>query len=290
MSDMAKSIVKIVVDDYPHTRPIKEGQIRSASVAFEFVKYAPINKSFVPMIESQPFDVCEMALGTFLQALDVGCPIRLLPVVMGGGFHHGSLWYDPDNGLLKPEDLKGRRVGVRAYTQTTGMWVRGVLAHQYGVKSEDVTWITTEGAHVAQYVNPSNVEEVSKDTDLVELVRSGDLAAVIMGPKQSNGSGLARIIPDVDTAIAEWYELNHAVPINHMIVVTDDLIRKDPAVVEEVFNLLKQGCEMVPDTKTPSAVCAGKDKVLNAVKLAIEYSLEQKLISRNFDLDEIFAI
>jgi 4,5-dihydroxyphthalate decarboxylase len=231
-----------------------------------------------------------MALGTFLQAFDIGCPIRLLPVAMGGGFHHGSLWYDPANGLLKPEDLRGRRIGVRSYTQTTGMWVRGVLEHQFGVKSDDVVWITTEGAHVAQYVNPANAEIVAPETDLIELVHSGDLAAVIMGPKQSSGSGLQRVIPDVDAAVSQWYEENQAVPINHAVAVTEDLISKAPDAVNEVFNLLKRGIELVPDKKTPSAVYAGKDKVINAVKLAIQYSLEQKLISRSLDIDEVFAI
>lgn len=287
---MLKTPIKMVVDTYPHTRPIKEKQITSDDLDLQFIDYSPINKSFVPMIESQPFDVCEMALGTFLQALDIGCPIRLLPVVMGGGFHHGSLWYDPANGELKPEDLAGRSVGVRSYTQTTGIWVRGVLEHQYGVKSDDVTWISTEDGHVAQYNNPSNVDILPKDTDLVEMVHSGSLAAVIMGPKQSNGSGLQRIIPNVDEAIKAWYEENQAVPINHMVVVAEDLISRNPAAVEEIYNMFKQGIEMAPDGKTPPAVYAGKDAVMNAVKLAIQYSLEQKLISRSFEMNEIFAI
>jgi len=209
--------------------------------------------------------------------------------VTGAEFHHGSLWYDPANGTLQPGDLKGRRIGVRAYTQTTGMWVRGVLEHQYGVKSEEVTWITTEGAHVAQYVNPSNVEIVSGDTDLAGLVRSGDLSAVIMGSKQSGGLGLQRVIPDTDKAAGQWYEENRAVPINHMVVVTNDLLEKNPAVVQDVYNLLTQGCDIAPDTRVPPGICYGRDKVMNAVNLAIQYSLEQKLISREFTMDEIFA-
>lgn len=284
---MAK--IKMVVDNYPHTLPVKNGEIKG-SVDIEFIDYAPINKSFVPMIEKLEFDVCEMALGTFLQALDIGCPIKLLPVVMGGGFHHGSLWYEPKNGELKPEDLKGKRVGVRAYTQTTGTWVRGVLEHQYGVKSSDITWVTVEAAHVKQYNNPTNVEIISKDADMVEMVRSGELAAVIMGPKQSNGSGLARVIPDVDAAVKQWHEENQAVPINHMVVVSEKLIEENPAAVQEIYELLAKGIEQVPDGKTTPAVYAGKDAVKNAVKLAVQYSLEQQLISRSFDLDEIFAL
>jgi 4,5-dihydroxyphthalate decarboxylase len=279
--------VSIVIDTYPHTRAIKEGGLSSPSVKLNFTEYKPISKAFDVMLQDQPYDVCEMALGTFLQALDAGKPIKLLPIVMGGEFHHGSLWYNPALGPLSPSDLKGKRVGVRAYTQTTGLWVRGVLQEQFGVPSSEVIWVTTEAPHVAEYKCPSNVE-LMEGADLAEMVRSGELAAVIMGSKQGGPQGLEKLIPDVDGAIAQWYEKHHAVPINHMVVVSEKMA---PEAVQEVYSLLCKGLELAyppAGRKEPFALRCGIEGVWSAVELSMRYSFEQGLTSRIFDISEVF--
>lgn len=282
--------ISIVLDTYPHTRAIKEGQIASPGIKLNFIEYNPINKAFNPMVEEQKFDVCEMAVGTFFQALDSGKPLKLLPAVMGGEFHHGSLWYEPKNGALTPGDLKGKRVGVRAYTQTTGIWVRGVLQEQYGVPCDDVTWVTSEAPHVEGYVNPPNVE-LSKGADLTQMLRDGELSAVIIGPKQGNGAGFTHLIPNVDAASAAWYEKHKTVPINHMVVVTEKLIKNDAAAVLAITDLFRQGIESVraASAASPQAIRFGKENVWDALELAIRYSFEQKLISRVFKKEEVFA-
>ncbi|HHU22544.1 MAG TPA: hypothetical protein GXZ52_03885 [Clostridiales bacterium] len=279
--------VSIVIDTYPQTRTIKEGELTSPILNLKFTEYKPISKAFDDMLKDQPFDVCEMALGTYLQALDVGKSVKLLPVVMGGEFHHGSIWYNPALGHLSPSDLKGKKVGVRAYTQTTGLWVRGIIQEQFGVPSNEVTWVTTEAPHVAEYVCPSNVE-LMEGADLAEMVRAGELAAVIMGSKQGGPKGLERLIPDVEGSIAQWYEKHKAVPINHMVVVSEKM---DPALVCEVYDLLCKGLELAyppADRKETFALRNGVDEVWSAVELAIQYSYEQGLTSRVFDKSEVF--
>ena len=281
--------VSIVIDTYPNTRAIKEGELSSPAVKLNFTEYKPISKAFDDMLQAEPpFDVCEMALGTFLQALDAGKPVKLLPIVMGGEFHHGSIWYDPSRGAMSPSDLKGKRVGVRAYTQTTGLWVRGVLQEQFGVPSSEVTWVTTEAPHVAEYACPSNVE-LAEGADLAEMVRQGELAAVIMGSKQGGPKGLERLVPDVDGAIAQWYEKHHAVPVNHMVVASE---KADPEAVKEVFDLLRKGLEQaypVAERKEPFALQCGVDNVWSAVEMAMKYCVEQSLTSRVFTKDEVFG-
>ena len=183
--------VSIVLDTYPQTKAIKEGTLSNPGIHLNFTEYKPIRKAFDDMLKDLRFDICEIALVTFLQALDAGKAVKLLPVVMGGEFHHGSLWYNPALGKMTPADLKGKKVGVRSYTQTTGLWVRGVLSEQFGVDSKDITWVTTEAQHLSDYKSPSNVEFV-EGADLAEMVRSGELAAVIMGTKQGAPQGLER--------------------------------------------------------------------------------------------------
>lgn len=279
--------VSIVLDTYPHTRAIKDGTLSNPDMKLNFTEYKPIRKAFDDMLRDQPFDVCEMALGTFLQALDGGKPIKLLPVVMGGEFHHGSLWYNPALGELKPQDLRGKRVGVRSYTQTTGIWVRGVLSEQFGVPSKDVTWVTAEAQHMEGWQCPENVEFI-EGADLAEMVRLGQLAAVIMGTKQGAPDGLKQLIPDVEGAITQWFGRHHAVPINHMVVFRE---KADIEAVHGVYELIEKGLEQAYPAKERGerfALQCGVKNVWSAVEAAMNYSYEQGIISRTFAMNEIF--
>jgi 4,5-dihydroxyphthalate decarboxylase len=282
--------VSIVVGNYPHTLPLKDGRIQSSGVKLNFIEYSPVRKAFAPMVNERSFDICELAIGTFFQARDAGIPLRLLPVVMVGAFRHSNLWYDPSKGILTPEGLKGRRVGVRAYTQTTGLWVRGILQEQYGVPSDEVTWVTTEDSHVAGFSNPPNVEIVSTGAGLEDMLHNGKIAAVIMGPEQGDKT-LRQVIPDADAAAAQWYAKHHIVPINHMVVVTEDLLQRDPAAIHEIYDMFRRGYEMTLPTivdTAPSGICIGLENVWNAVQVAMRYAVQQKLITHVFDKKEIF--
>jgi 4,5-dihydroxyphthalate decarboxylase len=279
--------LKMVFASYPHTIQIKEGRIKNPRIKPDFIEYDPVHDAFDAMVENQPFDVCEMAIATYFQAIDNGKPIRLMPVVMMGRFPQKSLWYNPSNGPLAPEDLKGRRVAVRAYTQTTGLWVRGILQEQYGVSSPDVTWVTTEKPHVAEYINPPNVE-LREGASLMEMLRSGEVAAVISG----KASGMQHLIPNVDAAIDEWYEKHKTMPINHMITIKEDLLQKDPSIAQDVYGMFKHGYEEFkssPSYTSRSAIRVGVENVWEALRTAMEYAYEQKLISRVFDKNEVFG-
>jgi 4,5-dihydroxyphthalate decarboxylase len=284
--------ISIVLGNDPHARLIKEGKVKDARINLKFDEsYKPMNKAFDPMVRHQAFDVCEMAIGTFFQALDAGKPLRLLPIVMNGEFHHGSIWVDPANGPVSPADLKGRRVGVRAYTQTTGLWVRGILREQYGISSDDVTWVTAEAPHVEDYINPSNVE-LAEGADLSDMLRAGELTAVIMGPKQGGSSGLQHLITDIDAAVSAWHAKHQTVPINHMVVVTDALLKNDISAVEDICNMFKQAIETTrqeASDASPSSVRYGADRVWATLELAMRYAVEQRLISRIFGKDEVFG-
>src|SRR5215472_5098754 len=119
--------------DYPNTIALKKGEVRSPVVSFDFADIKVANQGFKPLVREQKFDAGELAIVTFLQAKLYGKPYVLLPaVVMGRGQHH-TIAYNAERGALRPADLPGRRVGVRAYSQTTGVWLRGILANDYGV-------------------------------------------------------------------------------------------------------------------------------------------------------------
>jgi len=142
-------IFTIALGDYPHTEPLKTAKLGSPDFTLDFQTVKPVNRAFAPMARERKFDISEMAIATVLQAIAHGVEITLLPVVMAARFQENALFVRADSPLKGPADLKGRRVGVRAYSQTTGLWLRGLLAHEYSVAPSDIAWTTFEGAHVA---------------------------------------------------------------------------------------------------------------------------------------------
>lgn len=282
--------LKMVTENYPHMLPLKDGRVASDKVHLNFTEFKFAHDAFDDQVEKQPYDVCELAVGTFFQALDAQKPLRLLPIVCLGSFHHGSIWYDPKQGVVTPADLKGARVAVKAYTQTTGLWCRGALQEQFGISPDDVTWVTTEAPHVAGYVSPSNVVRAPEGTKLMELVSSGDCKAIILGPRNAKGTSFKPVVPNVEEAVEAWHNKHNAIPINHMITVTEDLIQKDPEAVQEVYDMLKQGYRIAKDAgELPEAIRIGEDAVWHTLEVCMDYCVAQKLISRKFTKEEIFA-
>ncbi len=176
----------VLLGNYPHTRPLKDGSVPVDGVDCQYLESSPLPPAFARMVRDLAYDICEMPTATYLQAREAGVPVTLLPAVLIGSTHHRSLTRLPEGPQIGPGDLVGRRVGVRAYGQTTGLWVRGWLQEEYGVRSCDVTWVTTEDVHVAQYVNPPYVER-SRAERVADLLRSQDVDAAVLGPKAIGG-------------------------------------------------------------------------------------------------------
>src|SRR5215207_8430760 len=179
--DQQVATLRTVLGTYPHTAPLKRGEIASPAITLEFADIKPTHKAFKPMVRELAFDVCEMAIVTYLQARAHGKPLSLLPAVMLGRFQHHCLVHNAERELLRPEQLAGRRVGVRAYSQTTGVWLRGILRQDYGLDLDRVQWVTFEDAHVAEYRDPPGVERGAADKDLTTMLLSGELDAAIYG-------------------------------------------------------------------------------------------------------------
>ena len=217
----------IVLGDHPHFAPLRSGEVAPEGLELEFVDVEPTNRAFAPMLREGRYDISEMAITVFLQAVEVGKPVWLLPVVAVGGFHHGSIYCNPATGVSAPGDLAGRRVGVRAYSQTTGLYVRGVLAEEHGVSADQITWVTTEGSHVAEYEDPANVER--SDESLVGLLERGEIDAAILGPGREPTPWCVPLIPDAATVGEAWGTRHGLIPINHMVCVGPAIAESDRA-------------------------------------------------------------
>lgn len=283
--------ISVVTGDYPHTARLKS-MPSFAGAAAEFPRIAPVHDAFDDMVRTQKYDVCEIAIGAFLQAHEAGKPLLLLPVVMVGGFHYKSIYAAP-NAPIAPSDLKGKRIGVRSYSQTTGLWVRGWLSADYGVTPDNVTWVTTESSHSDTYQDPANV--VRTGNSLADELRSGQISAAILGTGAPDD--LLPLIPDWKSRSRDWHAKYRMVPINHMVTATRDFIEQRPDVLHAVYQSMADG---IAETATaapadpaalPSAIRHGLSNVRAAVRLAADYALEQGLIATPVeDIDSLFAI
>jgi len=274
---------------YAHTQALKNGDIRSDRVALRFTEINPVNRAFLPMAREQKFDVCEMAIITYLQARAYGKPLMLMPATMLGRFQHGALLHNAERGPLRPQDLPGRRVGVRAFSQTTGVWIRGILWKDYGVDLDEVKWVTFEDAHVAEYRDPPGVER-AVGKDMTQMLIEGELDAAIYGGVMPTDPRLQSVIADPEAAARAWYKKHGTVPVNHMVVFKESLSRSNPGAVREVFRMLRDSKKAagLPKPGAIDTIPFGFAAVKPALELMSAYALEMKIIPRRYAVEELF--
>jgi 4,5-dihydroxyphthalate decarboxylase len=231
---MADLTLRTVTATQGATLAIKDGTVTPGRYAFEFEELPVIVQAFRRMVRGLEFDVSEMAFTTYLCAKAYGKPFTALPVFLVRGFHHGAIVRGTTAAVRSPEDLEGRKVGVnRGYTVTTGVWVRGILQDEYGVDLSRVTWVLSGDEHVAEYRPPANVVSLEPGRDLAELVAAGGLVAGI--GVAAGQPGLEPLIPGAEEAGFDALRQRGLYPINHLIVVRDDLLDAHPDLAADVF-------------------------------------------------------
>ena len=271
----------------PHTSALRSGALRSPFVNFAFADVKIANKAFKSLMREQKFDLGELAIVTFLQAQAYGKPYVLMPAVAVARGQHHTIFFNPERGHLNPGDLNGRKVGVRAYTQTTGTWVRGFLQDDYGVDFRTIQWLTFEDPHVAEYTDPPWVRRAPESKQLLQMLLDGEIDAAIFGSENPEGTPLKPLIPDAAEAAALWAGKHGGVPINHMMVIRESITRDRTDVVREVYRLLKESTAAGP-SKGMGALRFGVEAVRKSLETIIQYAESQCLIPRRFSVDELF--
>jgi 4,5-dihydroxyphthalate decarboxylase len=292
---------------YPHTRGLKDGSVAVPGVALEHVEISPITGAFRRMCRGLEFDVCEMAITTYLTARAHGTPFTALPVFVLRQFHHAPIVVNARSGVASPRDLEGKKVGVRAYTVTTGVWVRGILATEYGVDLDAITWVVNDEEHVLEYRHPPNVVRLP-GANLAEMVARGELAAAI-GVGAVDSPDVRPLIPNASEAAAAWYRRTGIYPINHTVVVKDSLLEADATLAPRLFGAfrdakaaflrqLASGAELAADARAlaerrrlvgddplPSGVAPNR----SALDAVIRFAHDQKILPRLVKPEDVFA-
>src|ERR1051325_2041052 len=173
---------KIAIATYGHTKALKSGKVKIRNIDPEFVEVVPIIGAFRRMVRDVEFDVCELAPTTYMIARALGAPFIALPIFIMRRFHHGGFVVRPDSGIKVPKDLEGKKVGVRAYSVTTGVWTRGIFINEYGLDSSKVTWVVDDEEHVTTLKLPDNVVHAPDGKSLAGMMAAGELQAAFSGP------------------------------------------------------------------------------------------------------------
>ncbi len=227
--------LKIVTRTQGNNAALKDGSVTPAGFAFDFEEVPVLVQAFRRMVRGLEFDVCEMALTTYLCAREHGVRFTALPIFLVRAFHHGAILHHTNSPIRDPKELEGKRVGVnRGYTVTTGVWARSILAEEYGVDLREITWILSGDEHVEAYVAPPNVVPIEPGETIEELLANGELAAAIN--IKTSDPDIQPVIANAEEAGFEAFENRGHYPINHLVVIRDDTIDAFPEVVTAVFD------------------------------------------------------
>lgn len=279
--------LRVNLSEYAVTKALLDGRVRSDLVKLDFCGPTPAHNGFKAMVREEAFDAGELAIVTFLQAKSYGKPYVMLPVPISGRFQHHCAGFNIDFGHLNPKDIEGRHVGVRTYTQTTALWIRGILRHEYGVDLDKVHWMTLGDGHLAEYSDPANCARLPKGVSIPDMMMSGELAAALLGEDMPKDTRVRTLVPDAHNAAKDWFAREGVVPINHMFVVHAELSRQRPDIVRELYRMAVESRALaagVPAIFPPVGLEANR----KGLQLAIDWALDQKIIPDPLTVDELF--
>lgn len=319
---MAEKVhLKIAIADHPHTLAIKSGEIPIEGVNAEFVTVKPQIGAFRRMVRDIEFDVCEIAPTTYIIARAYGKPFIALPIFVVRRFHHSGMLVRPDAGIKTPKDLEGKRVGVRAYSVTTGVWIRQVFIDEYGLDNSKVTWVVDDEEHVTELALPSNVIHAPNGRSLADMIATGDLDAGVeaaagigrtgapTGGWQEVEANYPDLMPDAEAAEADYFARTGVYPMHGTIVVKDSVLETHPWVAKslnDAFTRAKE--EWLAKLDSGEATGAGADKYRALQRIVgpdpLPYGIEenratiealektafdQGLTPRRMSMDELFV-
>jgi 4,5-dihydroxyphthalate decarboxylase len=304
-----RMLLRTVTRTQGNNEALKDGTVKPDGFDFEFIEVEPLIDAFRRMVRGLEFDVCEMAMTTYITARAHGKRMTGLPIFLMRQFHHGAVKFNTKSGIRSPKDLEGKRVGVnRGYTVTTGLWARSVLQHQYGVDLAGITWVLSGDEHVAEFRAPANVVPIEKGKKMADMLASGELVAAIGADVEH--PDVKTLIPNAKDAAFESLRTRGHYPINHLMVVKDELLEAHPELGPKIFDAFARAKRLYVERlaagkiEKPTAIdelhkrvmdVTGKDPLpygiapnRQALDEVIASALEEKIITKAVTAEELF--
>ena len=320
MSPLEKINLDIAIATYGHTNALKNGTVAIQGVNPNFIEIKPIIAAFRRMVRDVEFDVCEMAPATYMLAREAGAPFKALPIFIFRRFHHAGLVYRDDAGITQPKDLENKKVGVRAYSVTTGIWTRGIMMNDHGVDNTKITWVVDDEEHVKSLQLPKNVIHATAEQSLVKMMETGELSAAFTdnagigragAPTDGWQSGgrikppeYKELFPNSLELETQWFNKNGIYPVHGLIVVKDAVLNKYPWIAKSLFDAFFESKEIYlnqlsngesvsdkDDHYRSMSKIVGKDPLpygidanRKSIQTLIDYCHQQELLKKKYSI------
>jgi len=274
----AEAPLQVALGRTKRTEALFDGNVADPALPLDLPAIPVISRAFAPMVREGRYEVSEMAIATFLMAKEAGTPLVLLPCVLAARFQESALLCRTDGPIQGPADLSGKRIGVRAYSQTTGMWLRGILQDRFGLAADAMRWVTFEEAHVPTYRDPPWSDRAPAGATLEAMLEAGEIDTAIFGNDMPRNPAFRPVFADAEAAGAAFQAVHGFVPVNHLLVARADVARDRASSLAALLGLLAKSGAAVSDRAVLGP----------ALTLAARHCAAQGLTARALTLDEIW--
>jgi 4,5-dihydroxyphthalate decarboxylase len=306
--------LSVACGDYDRTRFFIDGSVRAPGLELTVIPM-PSAERHARFTRSLEFDVCELQLAVYLGWKSRGVPVTAIPVFPHRKFCHSSVVVRNDAGIERPEDLAGKRVGIRAYFNPVALWMRGVLQHEFGVPPSAIHWITNSAEQVTPWEPPAGVRVERGKQRTEQAIAAGEIDAYMLpevgGDAVPPGGPLRRLWPNYREVEADYYRRTGLFPIRHTVVVKDEVLQRDPWVAQSLLRAFDEakrvgfrhaanqrrshlawyGAELDEERALfgpdPWPYTVSGNRV--GLETLLDYAYEQGLTDRRLDVAELFV-
>jgi 4,5-dihydroxyphthalate decarboxylase len=313
---MADIRLTLSCGDYDRTRPLIDGAVPTPGLDLTVI---PVSSSqrharFVTNLE---FDVCELQIALYLGLKSRGAPFTAIPVFPHRRFNHSCVMVRLDSDIVRPEDLRGRRVGIHGHFNPIALWIRGLLQHEFGVPPSSIHWVADGVDLVPGWLPPSwlHLERAPAGKKMQSLLEAGDLDVQILSDSGADALAVNKVVrrlwPDFRVVEADYYRRTGIFPIREVVVVKDEVLKHDAGIAVQLvraFEEAKQraynywsdhrrsylawfGAEQEEERALlgadPFPYSIEENRV--ALETLLDYAAEQELTERRLAIEEIFV-
>jgi 4,5-dihydroxyphthalate decarboxylase len=312
---MADVRITLSCGDYDRTRPLIDRTIPTAGLDLTVVPLpsAERHKRFVRTLE---FDACELQVAQYLGLKSRGVPITAIPVFPHRRFNHSCVMVGLDSNITRPEDLRGRRIGVHAHFNPIALWIRGLLQHEFDVPPNEIQWVADGSEDVPGWSPPSwlRIERAPPGQKMQDLLKAGAIDAQILSDSAEASTinkVVRRLWPNYREVEVDYYRRTGIFPIRHLVVVKDEVLHRNPDIASDLVQAFEDAKQQAygywSDHRRSSLAWFGAeqeeersllgpdpwpysvDKNRIALETLLDYAFEQGLTESRLDIEEMFT-
>ena len=313
---MVKIRLTLACGDYDRTRPLIDGTVSTPELDLTVISL-PSGERHSRFVRSLEFDVCELQIAQYLGLKSRGAPITAIPVFPHRRFNHSCVMVRIDSDIARPEDLRGRRVGVHGHFNPIALWIRGLLQHEFDLPPSEVQWVADGSEHIPGWSPPSwlRIERAPAGRKMQDLLNMGEIDAQILSDSGADASTINKVVrrlwPNYREVEADYYRRTGIFPIRHLVVVKDEVLQRHPDVAPQLVRAFEDAKQQAyrywSDHRRSSLAWFGAEqeeerallgsdpwpysveKNQAALETLLDYAFEQSLTDRRLDIKEIFT-